>query len=82
MRFVKKDLEVGDIVTIKSKEWYLENYKNCSHCINKNPGFVDYMVVFCGKKFKISHIYKRPDGSLRYSLDGTRSTNWLKEYFE
>lgn len=35
MRFVKKDLEVGDIITIKSKEWYLENYKNCSHCINK-----------------------------------------------
>lgn len=69
-----RDLRVGDMVRIKSREWY-ENNKDLAGCITCEVcGFVPGMAEYCGRSFVIDAVYGsvyklRGAGIFYYSTD-------------
>lgn len=85
MRFnnKEKELKVGDIVRIKSENWYYTNKDNDSHVINLRPFFTEEMVENCGKRFVIGTVIDRGDKVIRYYLKNDPTGYYYrKEYFE
>lgn len=70
--------KVGDIVTIKSKEWYDEN-KDGDECIEFSAGcFSLPMSAYCGRDAMVSRVYEYTYG---VDIDGGL-WNWTDEMFE
>lgn len=84
MKFVKRKLKVGDIVKIKSEDWYNENNRNLKNEICLSPVFVIDMVQNCGKKFVIESVVDLGvDDIIRYTLKGDPTNCYYRaEYFE
>lgn len=69
--------KVGDIVRIKSKEWWDAQPKNASGSVDCGAEtFTDIMTIMCGKVVEISDVLKDT-----YFIKG-HGMNWTDEMFE
>ena len=50
------NFKVGDIVKVKSLNWYNKSKNNFNSSIYSSPNFTEGMSKFCGKKIKIAGI--------------------------
>lgn len=51
------DIKVGDVLTVRSMDWYEQNQTNGSvHCTGCYWGFVRDMSQFCGCKLKVRQV--------------------------
>lgn len=66
--------KVGDIVTIKSEEWYNSNKNGCGNISGEKVGFVSHMAEYCGKQSRITEV--RRDGTYCLEID---SGQWAWE---
>jgi hypothetical protein len=76
--------KIGDVITIKSLDWYNLHKSSDGHYINPNSGayFTSTMADFCGKTARITELEKNCD-KLYYKLDIGRSTwSWEDWMFE
>ena len=84
-----KKLKIGDIVKIKSLNWYRSKATNGKVNIKtKSENYINFnkeMTKFCGKKYKITHIsfceYCKED---HFYLEGEAETfcYWIIEMFD
>lgn len=78
--------KVGDVVTIKSLEWYEKNKESNGYIHPQKPSVIIFnsrMAGLCGETFEIGEVFKTNLGDNSYYLKNDQSQwNWQDWMFE
>ena len=69
--------KIGDIVTVKNKEWYFSNCDSYGDVKLRNETFVKEMRIFLGKKVTIAKIIND-----KYIIKENHTFYWTDDMFE
>lgn len=80
-KYPRSRLKVGDIVRIKSREWY-ESNRDPYGDVNVYCTFVSLMAEFCGNTYRIVEVFPEEKDGPIYHLDGAYGWEFSEDMFD